>query len=194
MRDQDPDLSERARRGDGLAYADLVRAHRRPMLRLAYSILGSSEDAEDCVQEAFVRAYQAICRRGAPDSFEAWIRRITVNCAITQLRARRTRRPAAGGEDDPSDDRPTPQEQAEAADLHRSIRLAVGKLPTQQRVAFCLFHAGGLSVLEAADAMGCSAGAAKVHLHRARERLADHLRSQWPGEAWPAKPCEEQLP
>ncbi len=180
MADEYGDVIERARHGDGPAYAEVVRLHRRSLYRLAWSVLGSDDEAEDCVQEAFVKAYEAIRRRGAPPHLTAWLRRITVNCAISQLRRRSVRTAFSLGEGAPEADGGPLEEQAEAAELQRQICLAARSLPLRQRVAFGLVHIHGLSQAEAAEAMGCSPGSVKVHLHRARERLALELRD-WLG-------------
>lgn len=181
MADEYGDVIERARHGDSPAYAEVVRLHRRSLYRLAWSVLGSEDEAEDCVQEAFVKAYEAIQRRGAPPHFEAWLRRITVNCATSQLRRRAVRLASPLAEESPKTDGAPLQEQAEAAELQRHVCLAARGLPLRQRVAFCLVHIHGLSQPDAAEAMGCSLGSVKVHLHRARERLALELRD-WLGE------------
>ena len=178
MPDEHSDVIERARRGDSSAYAELVRLHRRALYRLAWSVLGTEDDAEDCVQEAFVKAYEAICRRGAPPHFEAWLRRITVDCAISLLRRRSVRTAAPLDEADHQDECLPLDVQAQAAETGRAVCLATRRLPPRQRVAFALVHIHGLSQAEAADAMGCSVGSVKVHLHRARERLAVALRGR----------------
>jgi RNA polymerase sigma-70 factor (ECF subfamily) len=181
MADEYSDVIERARHGDSPAYAEVVRLHRRSLYRLAWSVLGSEDEAEDCVQEAFIKAYEAIRRRGAPPHLTAWLRRITVNCAISQLRRCSVRTAFALGEGAPEADGAALQAQAEAAELQRRICLAARSLPPRQRVAFGLVHIHGLSQPETAEAMGCSLGSVKVHLHRARERLALELRD-WLGE------------
>lgn len=181
MADEYGDVIERARHGDSPAYAEVVRQHRRSLYKLAWSVLGSEDEAEDCVQEAFVKAYEAIRRRGAPPHLTAWLRRITVNCAISQLRRRAVRLTSPLADESPETGGATLQEQVEAVELQRRICLAAQSLPLRQRVAFGLVHINGLSQAEAAETMGCSLGSVKVHLYRARERLAAELR-EWLGE------------
>ena len=89
MRQDDLALARRCQQGDVAAYAELVRRHRRMVLGAARSVLGSTEEAEDVAQEAFVRAYRSIRQHDGRSAFCGWVRRITVNCAVSRLRQRR---------------------------------------------------------------------------------------------------------
>jgi RNA polymerase sigma-70 factor (ECF subfamily) len=172
MSGTDAELAQQCRQGDAAAYAELMRRHRRTVYRVAYAVLGSSEDAEDVVQEAFVRAYRAIHRYNPRYAFATWLRRIAVNCAVNRLGALR-RTPQTNEEPlqmEATPD-PGPHEQAAAAELQAQVRSEVAGLPLKQRLAVTLFHLDGMSLAETAQTIGCSVGAVKSHLHRARERL-----------------------
>ena len=178
---EDQDLVRQCRAGDVHAYAELVRRHRRAVYGLARGILGDADEAEDVAQEAFIRAYRALGRLGGGRAFLGWLRRIAVNCAITRLRQRgrdsrgRSRLELLQGNPDRS---PHPVEHLEADRIGGRVRAAVGELPTMQRLAFTLFHLQDMDIAETAQAMGCSRNAVKVHLHRARRKLAHRLAAE----------------
>ncbi|HOS92126.1 MAG TPA: RNA polymerase sigma factor [Armatimonadota bacterium] len=170
----DGELVRRCRLGDRCAFRERVQRHRAMVLRVARAITGSREDGEDVAQEAFVSAYRALGRYDSSRDFDTWLRAITVRHAVSALRARRRRRPngaaevaesGLGGGDEPA-------AAIEGAELRQRVRRAIGSLPIRQRVAITLFGLDGADLAETARAMGCSVGAVKTHLHRARERLA----------------------
>ena len=175
----DRELARRAQRGDAEAHAELLRRHRRMVVSVVYAILGCRDDAEDTAQEAFVRAYRGIKGYRLRYPYVAWLRRIAVNTAISRLRRRRRERPDAdaalevGLRPDPH-----PIEHVAAAERDVCVHRAIEALPLRQRLAVTLFHLKDMSLADAADAMGCSVGAVKSHLHRARETLALRLSSQ----------------
>src|SRR5688500_1115551 len=82
----------RASGGDAEAFGLLVKSHARTAFRLAYRLTGDERDAEDVVQESFIRAYKQLGRFEARSNFGTWLHRIVVNCAMDVLRARHTRR------------------------------------------------------------------------------------------------------
>jgi len=172
----DVELARRSSLGDAGAYAVLVYRHRRAVYRVAYAVLGSSEDAEDVVQEAFVRAYRAISRYNPRYAFATWIHRIAVNCAVTKAKAmHRVRQTDVEALQMQAAPEAGPHESVAANELGAQIRCLIAELPLKQRLAATLFHLEGMTLAETAEAIGCSVGAVKSHLHRARERLADRL-------------------
>src|SRR5829696_7984597 len=94
----------RARQGDGEAFRLLVDAHARMAFALAYRLTGNERDAEDVVQESFIRAYRQLSRFEARSNFATWLHRIVVNCAMDSLRSRHVRRAERLG--DPVEDVP----------------------------------------------------------------------------------------
>src|SRR5688572_32406533 len=82
----------RASGGDAEAFSLLVNSHARTAFRLAYRLTGNERDAEDVVQESFIRAYRQLGRFEARSNFSTWLHRIVVNCAMDALRARHARR------------------------------------------------------------------------------------------------------
>src|ERR1041385_311388 len=81
----------RARRGDGEAFKELVERHSRSVFRLAFRMTGNEHDAEDVVQESFLRAYKQLGRFESRANFGTWLYRITANCAVDLMRARQAR-------------------------------------------------------------------------------------------------------
>jgi RNA polymerase sigma-70 factor (ECF subfamily) len=148
----------------------------------ARQVLGSAEEAEDATQEALLRAYRSIWTYGRRGTFASWIGRVAANCAIGQLRAkqreqRRLRGMASTGAE--PGHTAGPEEWVAVSQLAERIRRCVGALPAKQRAAVILSHLEDMSLAETAQATGCSAGAIKVQLHRARRALARRLGT-WP--------------
>jgi len=183
MGHEDRELARRCREGDTAAYAELMRRHRRMVFGIVYAILGCPEEAEDVAQEAFVRAYRAIGRYDPRFAFATWIRRIAVNRAISRLKGRERTREVEreAGRRSVARREAEPEEQATASDLRERVRASIETLPTNQRVAITLFGLEGMTLAETAEAIGCSVGAVKSHLHRARGKLADQLSDHLTG-------------
>jgi len=172
----DRELALRAQQGQPEAHAELFRRHRRMVVSVVYAVLGSRDEAEDVAQETFVKAYRAIRSYDPRHLYVAWIRRIAVNAAISALRKRRRSRwdaqDSPAGNPSPED---SPHERLASAERDQQVRRAVEALPLRQRLAVSMFHLQDMSLADTAYAMGCSVGAVKSHLHRARETLAVRL-------------------
>lgn len=168
----DGDLVERARHGDLDAFGALVGRHRDHLLRYATHMLGSSDDAEEVVQDALVRAYRSLagCDR---ERFGAWLYRILVNRCRTAARRRRwwwTRvadLERASGVSAP--------DAAIGAGWRDEIDRALRSLPPDQREAFLLKHVDDLSYDEMSGITGASISALKMRVSRACERLRAEL-------------------
>ena len=170
---------EAARRGDRDAFNELVRATYRDIYALAYRLTGNRDDAGDVVQDAYVRAYRAIRRFRGDSSFSTWMYRITSNCASTHLSRRTRQRTEELSDDVPIVDlRPEqdPSLRAEAAVLRHHIDRAIRALPERLRQVVVLRDLHDLSHSEIAAELGITPSAAKVRLHRARQRLRTVLQ------------------
>lgn len=171
---EDAELVEAARRGDRNAFNELVRSTYRDLYALAYRLTGNREDAGDVVQDAYVRAYRAVRRFRGDSSFSTWMYRITSNCASTCLSRRTRQRTEELTTDAPIVDlRPEqdPTLRAEAAALRSHIDRAIRALPERLRQVVVLRDLHDLSHSEIAAELGITTSAAKVRLHRARQRL-----------------------
>jgi RNA polymerase sigma-70 factor (ECF subfamily) len=176
----DAELVARLQRGDDSAFEAIVRAHSGRLLSVARRFLGNNEDAQDAVQDAFIRAYKAIHTFEARAQLHTWLHRILVNTALMKLRERR-RRPTESIEDLlPSDS--TDGHQAVAsrdwsdAVLERKetaaiVREAIERLPDQYREVLVLRDIEEKDTAEAAALLGTSSNVVKVRLHRARQAL-----------------------
>lgn len=158
------------------AFRALVEEHSRKVFRLAYRVTGNEQDAEDVVQEAFLKAYNHFGRFDSRASFATWIHRIATNCAIDLLR-RRSRRMGWGGsgggfeaEDLPSH-HPGPEARVRSLEVEDTMARALGALSPNERAAFVLRHIEGLSTEEIGEALGLRANAAKQTVFRAVHKL-----------------------
>lgn len=147
----------------------IVRDNARPMLRLAMRIVGSSADAEQLVQDAFLRAYE-YQEREEVRNWGGLLHRFVVNVALDHLRTRKNSIPLpetglASSADDPA-------QVAEARELEGQLRREIAKLPRRESQVFCLSQLDGRSNAQIAEALGIGERAVASALHKARKRLA----------------------
>jgi RNA polymerase sigma-70 factor (ECF subfamily) len=180
VEDRPPDeslLVSRAQAGDAGAFGALVAAHQQLAFRVAYLIVGDAAEAEDAVQEAFVKAYHALDRFRPAEPFRPWLLRIAANTARnrrrTAARQEALRLRAAGrmGE--------TIEPSAEASVLgnerRRELLTAINELPTADRVVIAARYFLDLTEAEIAGVAGVARGTVKSRLFRARARLQQVL-------------------
>lgn len=168
----------RARRGDGEAFRALVEHHGKPAFGLAFRLTGNAQDAEEVVQESFLRAYRQIGRFEARANFGTWLHRIIVNCSMDVLRSRQSRRVqqhVSDAEDDVAarlpDDAPCPEQLARSAEIERRVAESLDALTPQERAAFTLRHREGRSIEEIGQTLGLQRSAAKHAVFRAVKKL-----------------------
>lgn len=169
-------LVERARRGDGDAYGELVIRYQGIAVRTAHVITRDASEAEDAAQEAFVKAYRALggFRAGAP--FRPWLLRIVANEAINR-RTSAGRRPTVEltqAFDRPLDDRAaSPEDAALASETRRTVLEALARLREEDRLVIAYRYFLDLSEAEMADTLGVARGTVKSRLSRAMARLRE---------------------
>jgi len=174
--------------GDRSAFDVLVQRHQRRATALAYGLLGNTDDAQEVVQESFLRAYRKLTSLSSPERFGAWMARIVSNQALNFRRGRALRRMSSLDDRGPADDRDgrasagptdgktvTPDEAASAGELKDAIRRAIGQLPETQRLALVLFSIQKLPQAEVAAILGLSVEAVKWHVFSARKKLKDRF-------------------
>jgi RNA polymerase sigma-70 factor (ECF subfamily) len=174
---------ERARSGDSDAFRLLVEQHSRAIFRLAYRMTGNEEDAEDVVQETFLRAYRQINRYEARSSFSTWLFRIASNCSLDLIRLRKTRESMRERSPDPDQDilrsipadGPGPDRVLFSNQISDSVQAALSELSPQERSAFVLRHFEGLSIEEIGETLGTGANATKHSIFRAVQKLRRSL-------------------
>lgn len=175
---EDAALVTAAKGGDRLAFDKLVRRSYTDTYTLAYRLTGNEEDARDVAQEAYLRAYRGLKRFRGDAQFSTWMYRITANCAATYM-GRRSRHRHEPLDDslpvaDPRTDN-DPQLRADADDLQHRLVKALDALPPRLRAVVVLRDVYGLSHDAIATELDISESAAKVRLHRARNKLRGEL-------------------
>src|SRR5262245_35539317 len=177
--DDERDLIRRCLAGDVSAFEPLVERYRQRVWRLAYQVLGDREEAWDCTQEAFVRAFHSLPSFRGQSAFYTWLFRITVNVATDRQRARGAQARAFGAERVPEEEwrRITPDpgagpdKAAVQSEQRERIRRALNALPPKARAIIMLSDVEGLSYREIADVLRCPIGTVMSRLHNARKRL-----------------------
>jgi RNA polymerase sigma-70 factor (ECF subfamily) len=172
---------EKARRGDGEAFRVLVERHSRALFRLGFRMTGNESDAEDVVQEAFLKAYRQLGSFHGRASFSTWLYRIAANCALDLVRARQRRgekylESASPGETKDSlsslaSPSPSPDRLAMSGEVRERLAEAMNELSAAERAAFVLRHFEGMCIEDVGRALGCQTGAAKHSVFRAVQKL-----------------------
>lgn len=167
---QESQLVERVLRGDAEAYGDLVAQHMRRAFSVAYRILEHREDAEDVVQDAFIRALERIetLDRGRP--FGPWFYRIVVNQALN-FRRGRSRRAMDAIPEDARSNAPSPERETDRARLRDRLSTALDGLTERQRTIVQLADLEEFTSIEIAALLDMSDGTVRWHLHQARKAL-----------------------
>ncbi len=173
-------LVEKARSGDLNAFEALMAQFRPSFGRYAWQMLGSREEAEEVLQDTFLRAYRGLASCREPERFGAWAFRILVNrCRSSRRRLlRRDRFRAEDHEGGEALSVPYPETDLE---LKEAIDRALALLPAAQREAFLLKHVEGLSYEEIAEATGARIPALKMRVSRACEALRHSLQGELHG-------------
>jgi RNA polymerase sigma-70 factor (ECF subfamily) len=167
----------RARQGDSEAFRALVEQHSRSVFHLAYRMTGNEQDAEDVVQESFLRAYKQLGRFESRANFGTWLYRIVANCSVDLMRAKQARHDQVRGDsldelaDLPAGDLPGPERLARSAEIERRVRAALAGLSPLERAAFTLRHYEGRSIDEISATLGLGTSAAKHSVFRAVKKL-----------------------
>jgi RNA polymerase sigma-70 factor (ECF subfamily) len=174
----------RARAGDTEAFRLVVERHSHALFRLAYRMTGNEHDAEDVVQEAFLKAYRSLAGFEDRSQVGSWLHRIAANCAFDLLRARQRRgEPAALDADDEGGDGPPelpsaapgPERLALSEEVRRRVGGALGRMTLRERSAFVLRHFEGFSIEEIGRALEMDANATKQSVFRAVRKVRQVL-------------------
>lgn len=168
--DSDGPLVRRVLAGDSQAYAPLVERYRDRLGRYAVRMLGNAADAEDAVQDTFVRGYRSLARCNDPDGFGAWLFGILVNRCRTYA-AQRARRQAMVMLNDTAVANASVAHSEDRDASREAIEWAVEQLTPDQREAFLLKYVEGLSYEEMQELTGTRIPALKMRVFRAREEL-----------------------
>ena len=169
----------KARAGDSDAYRVLVERHSRALFRLAFRMTGNESDAEDVVQESFLRAYRQLGKFDDRASFGTWIYRIASNCSLDLVRSRKRRSEHLAPNDPEMDDPtlnlpaldPTPERAVLSTEVRERVTEAMGDLSPTERTAFVLRHFEGMCIEDVSRVLECQPGAAKHSVFRAVQKL-----------------------
>ena len=169
----------RARQGDSDAFRALVETHSRSVFRLAFRMTGNEQDAEDVVQESFLRAYRQLGRFESRANFGTWLYRIVSNCSVDLMRSKQARHDQVRGDsldqegaaELPAVDMPGPERMAQSAEIDRRVQHALQDLSPLERAAFTLRHYEGRSIDEISATLGLGTSAAKHSVFRAVKKL-----------------------
>jgi len=178
-------LVAEAKAGSYPAFEELVNRYEGKIYRLGMNITGNSEDAEDVLQEAFLKAFQHLPEFREDSRFYTWLVRIAVNEGLMKLRKRRTDRTVAIEDEvdeeggvvprEFADWKPNPEQQYAQVEIEAILRDAAQTLPPAYRTVFLLRDVEGLSTAEAAEVLNLTEGTVKARLFRARLMLREEL-------------------
>ena len=175
----DEEVVERVLAGDTSLFEILMRRYNQRLFRVARGIVTDDAEAEDVMQEAYVRAFRELAGFRGEARFSTWLTRIACHEALA--RARKGRRlvplvPITGGEPaDPPAETRGPERELQNRELQAVLREAVEILPDPLRAVFCLREIEGLSTEQTADALGLTIENVRVRLHRAKRTLRQSL-------------------
>jgi RNA polymerase sigma-70 factor, ECF subfamily len=179
MEATDIELVERVRGGDDDAFRLLVERHSRAIYRSAYRITSNAADADDVVQEAFLRSYRALGTFDSRATFTTWLHRIAINCALDLIDSRKRR----DGRIDDGEDLAliasrdaTPDRVVLGTEMQRAIAAAMAGLTGNERTAFVLRHFEGMPLEEIGQILGTRLNATKNTVFRAVKKLRQQLQ------------------
>ena len=168
-----------ARDGNSEAFRTLVDRHSRAVFRLAHRMTGNASDAEDVVQETFLKAYRQLGRFESRANFSTWLHRIAVNCSIDLIRSRPHREAGhdmadleeMGPGDGPDAGQKTPERLMLSTEVQDRIAGAMSALSQRERAAFVLRHFEGHSIEDISRSLGLKANATKHSIFRAVRKM-----------------------
>jgi RNA polymerase sigma-70 factor, ECF subfamily len=179
MHDRDAMAVAEARNGDREAFRTLVERHSRYLFHIAYRLVANTEDAQDVVQDTWIKAHAQLGRFESRANVRTWLTRITINCAIDHLRVARRREPARDPvtlEQEPATrwietTGTEPEQLVFAGEIGARVDQTLMRLTTLERTAFMLRHIDGMSISEIGAALGLNTSATKHSIFRAVRKM-----------------------
>jgi RNA polymerase sigma-70 factor, ECF subfamily len=181
---QDAELVTQVLGGDRDAYGLLVQRHSRSLFALAYRVTGNQEDADEVVQETFLRAYRNLSRFEQRANFGTWLYRITMNCALDLKEKRRPEIGAMQVAEDPepgehevqlASSNPDQDQLVFGSQVREKVAEAMKLLSKTERAAFVMRHLEGRSIEEIAGVLGQKPNATKNSIFRAVQKMRQQL-------------------
>jgi RNA polymerase sigma-70 factor (ECF subfamily) len=183
---RDERLVSAAKTGSTAAFSELFSLYSKSILKRTLSITGNMQDAEDAMQDTFLKAFVHLKQFDGRSKFYTWLTRVAINSSLMFLRKRRTRRETSFEFSSPSDDvctllefedtRPNPEEFHDQTQRYRLILRSIRRLPAKSRAAAEMRIIAGRSEAESAESLGISVSAVKARMFRARLRLSSAQR------------------
>ena len=178
------EIVQLAQKGDTQAFRQLFEDNKRRVFTLAFQYTKNKEDAEDILQETFIKAFHSLDKFKAQDdtNFSSWLYRIGINASIDHLRKNKMKKDNYIDSDQlPNissvDGFSHPEHSVRIKEIRTKLDLTLNKLPKGQRMVFILRHYQQLSVKEIADTMKCSEGSVKKQLFRAFQMIKKHFKN-----------------
>jgi len=177
---EETEMISRCQRGDQEALKEIFDKYNKKVYRIAYGVVRQREEALDIVQEVFIKLFHSIKNFKGKSHFYTYLYRMVMNTAVDH--ARKTGKQIISSLDQegsfqPSDDlEKGPERILLQKELEERVKLAMDKLPTEQRAALIFRDVEGLSYQEMAEAMGCSIGTVMSRLHYGRKRMQELLK------------------
>lgn len=190
----DQELVEDFKKGHNEVFDELVRRHSRMLYNTANGMLNSPQDAEEVVQDAFVRAYKALDKFRGDSSFKTWINRIVMNLSRNKYHWNRRRGAGVnlslyqpghdiGGDEEREiplpDGKMKPDSLIESAELEKTVFQGFDHLPEKLKEAMVLRHVNDMPYEKIAETLDCKVGTVKSRLSRGRELLKQFLASRY---------------
>lgn len=175
-------LIRQVQAGDRDAFRVLVERHSQALFRTAFRMTGNESDAEEIVQETFLKAYKSIGRFESRSTVSTWLTRIAINCSLDLVAQRKPSQPLTGVDGDGEEmelqiasNSPSPERHVLSDEVRERVTGAMGQLTSAERTAFVLRHFEGRSIEEISSALAIKAGAAKNTIFRAVQKLRQAL-------------------
>ncbi len=169
-------LAERARGGNAVAFAEIVKAHQGLVWHMSWRMLQQRQEAEDCCQEVFLRVHQSLHQFRGESTLGTWIGRVAFSVALRMAQKRKLRIDLPGDQEPDmafqaiGSGEDVQRDHADAEQL-QCLHDAIEQLPSLPRTVLGLHYRDGLAVAEIAQIMDCPEGTVKSHLNRGRARL-----------------------
>lgn len=180
-----------AQEGNSDAFRHLFDENKNKIFSLAYQYAKNAEDAEDILQETFIKAYYSIDKFQVQreTTFSAWLYRIGINCSIDHLRKNKMRKDKHIDKDDisqfpSSDDNSDPLNSGERKEVREKLTQVLNNMAPRQRMVFILRHYQQFSIVEIAESMGSTEGSVKKQLFRAFSEIKMQFRSLIPEKSY----------
>lgn len=169
-----------AKAGDRGAMRELYEQHRGRIFSLAFRYTGNSADAEDILQDSFIKAFSSLqkCQLNESSYFASWLYRIAINCSLDHFRRRRNCSHPVAIDDCPAEamaDEATPEREYARDEARALVRCSLERLPRRRRMVVVLRHYQQMKIGEIAAAMSCSEGSVKKQLFQALRQLRKDL-------------------